>query len=681
MSTKRNIPVLKNWMHKAGVAALLSTTAVMTCMASVASAQSTQPGTQLDTVVVIGKNENNTGVSLATKDAAVVVTGAELDQVGPADLQDVFGLQTAVSVGNSTPTSQKIFLHGIEELHLNVQIDGARQSNNLFHHNGGTLIDPSLLKAVEVNTGVAPADAGPHALAGAIRFETVDVDDLLAPGEKMGGTIGVSYDSNSETFTASGSVYARSSGFEALLAGSFADGDDYTNGAGEVEPWTAASLKSGLAKLAYQSTGGDRLEVSTEYVEDAGIRPHRANFTDVLGRNNDPLYTKLSRHTTTLSYETKKPTKNYDPTVKLYFNEARLFRDTSFDAKVESLGGKVENNFKTSSGKITVGADFYNDAASNEILDPAHLSYGGTFKEKATNIGIYAQARVTAIDGIRFSFGARGDYQQFEGVDGSEFDNFGFSPNGTVEIDANKNLTFFGGVSRTFGGIKLTEIALISGETAGRGGNYTPGYDQNINPEWATNYKFGARYNKGGWSAEGYYFDTKIEDVNYQYASAARGNIGELESKGVDLSAKYSWSNAYLGFKYSHIDVTLNDAPLSPNDFYLGTPIGDIFKLYGAYQWQNIGLTVGFAATMTLDLKETSAPAGELEGATVVNAFAEWKPKQVEGLTLRAEVNNVFDEQYTDRATNGVGYTGPGPIIDPLHEPGRSVKIGGKLKF
>lgn len=677
MSTGGNSLFSNSWISKIGAAALLSTTALVTCAVSVASAQSIQ----LERIVVVGESDSKAGVSLATKDSSVVISGAELEQSGPSDLQDVFGLQTAISVGNSTPTSQKIFLHGIEELHLNVQIDGARQSNNLFHHNGGTLIDPSLLKAVEVNTGVAPADAGPHALGGAIRFETVDVDDLLEPGRKMGGTIGVSYDSNSETFTTSGSVYARSSGFEALLAGSFADGNDYTNGSGEVEPWTAASLKSGLAKLAYQADNGDRLEVSTEYNEDAGIRPHRGNFSSVVGRDNGPLYTKLSRHTTTLNYETKKPTKNYDPTVKLYFNEARLFRDGSFDAKVESLGGKVENNFKTSSGKITVGADFYNDEGINEILDPGHPSHGGTFKETATNIGIYTQARVTAIDGIRFSFGARGDYQKFEGVDGSEFENFGFSPNGTVEIDANNNLTFFAGVARTFGGIKLTEIALISGETAGRGGNYTPGYDQNINPEWATNYKFGARYKKGGWSAEAYYFDTSIEDVNNQYADRARGNIGELETKGVDVAAKYSWSNAYLAFKYSHIDATLNGVPLGTNDFYLGTPIGDIFKLSGAYQWQNVGLTVGFDATLTLDLEETSAPAGELEGYTVVNAFAEWKPKQVKNLTLRAEVNNIFDEYYTDRATNGVGFTGPGPIIDPLHEPGRSVKIGGKLKF
>ena len=54
---------------------------------------------------------------------------------------------------------------------LAVTVDGAAQNNKVFHHNGTTLIDPSLLKAVRVDAGVAPADAGFAALTGSIVYE------------------------------------------------------------------------------------------------------------------------------------------------------------------------------------------------------------------------------------------------------------------------------------------------------------------------------------------------------------------------------------------------------------------------------------------------------------------------------------------------------------------------------
>lgn len=57
--------------------------------------------------------------------------------------------------------SQKVYVHGIEETSLAVTMDGGRQNNKVFHHNGTNLIDPGLLKAVSVDAGVAPADAGP----------------------------------------------------------------------------------------------------------------------------------------------------------------------------------------------------------------------------------------------------------------------------------------------------------------------------------------------------------------------------------------------------------------------------------------------------------------------------------------------------------------------------------------
>ena len=131
----------------------------------------------------------------------VVLTRQEIELINPADLQDIFADETSVSVGGSTPVSQKIYVHGIEDNNLAVTVDGALQSNSVFHHAGTMLIDPSLLKAARVNAGVAPADVGPGALAGSIEFETVDPKDLLAPGKQYGGFVKSTFDTNSEAFS------------------------------------------------------------------------------------------------------------------------------------------------------------------------------------------------------------------------------------------------------------------------------------------------------------------------------------------------------------------------------------------------------------------------------------------------------------------------------------------------
>ncbi|MFV0428735.1 MAG: hypothetical protein ACK5KO_04835 [Arachnia sp.] len=77
------------------------------------------------------------------------------------------------------PLAQKIFLNGVNMLNLGVTIDEASQNNRAFHHVSANAIDPGLLKQVRADATVAPADAGPYALAGSVVFETVDPEDIL----------------------------------------------------------------------------------------------------------------------------------------------------------------------------------------------------------------------------------------------------------------------------------------------------------------------------------------------------------------------------------------------------------------------------------------------------------------------------------------------------------------------
>ena len=61
----------------------------------------------------------------------------------------------------------------------------------------------------------------------------------------------------------------------------------------------------------------------------------------------------------------------------------------------------------------------------------------------------------------------------------------------------------------------------------------------------------------------------------------------------------------------------------------------------------------------------------------VVNAFVEYVPDAMPHLTLRGEVNNLFDAAYVSRATYGQEFAN----VAPLQEPGRSFKLSLTGRF
>lgn len=140
----------------------------------------------LDPIVVQARDDFAEAADRAT---SMYVADAELERARTGDLKDVFAGIASVSVGGALPLTQKIFVNGVDMLNLGVSIDGAAQNNRAFHHVSANAIDPGLLKQVRVDATISPADAGPHALAGSVVFETVDAADILGEVQRFGGTL------------------------------------------------------------------------------------------------------------------------------------------------------------------------------------------------------------------------------------------------------------------------------------------------------------------------------------------------------------------------------------------------------------------------------------------------------------------------------------------------------------
>ena len=258
------------------------------------------------------------------------ITGEELENRNPASVQDVFAGETAVTASGGAAIGQKVFVHGIEESLLSVTIDGARQNKSAFHHTGNVLIDPFMLKSVDVSSGLAPADAGPGALAGTLAYETKDARDLLEVGDTFGGYATLTYGTNGQGLRSGLNLFGKSDGFEWVIGGSFQTGDDYDDGSGDRVRGTAPELINGIAKVAYTSDSGHRLSFSASQTEDRGDRPGQAgpggililrpDFGGLVGNPNE-LFEGLSRRQSfTLTYTDEHPDTWFAPTAQLTYN-------------------------------------------------------------------------------------------------------------------------------------------------------------------------------------------------------------------------------------------------------------------------------------------------------------------------------------------------------------------------
>lgn len=650
---------------------LAASCAALALTAAGAMAQETKTSVALDVITVAAKS--------ATP-GEVEVTPQDLERRDAQDLQGVFAGETAVTVGNAIAPVQKIYLHGIEDSQLSITIDGVRQPHGTFHHSGNVLIDPSMLKAVEIRPGVAAADDGPQAAAGTIKFETKDARDLLTPDESFGALAGLNWDSNDDTFRETLALFGQHQGFEALVYGTNVHGDDYEDGAGNEILGTGADLYAILAKAAWTGNSGYRLEISGERTLDDGARQLRANFGGIVGAPSALLGYEIERTTATINLKDEDAEGLFAPDIQLSYNKASTdvvdkFGNAAANGQsprfgsIETFQGKFANDFGLDIGVITAGVDFQIDEAVGG-------ENGARFVENSDQAGLFAQARLDLTDRAFISFGGRADYQWFEGQEGSEFSDGGLSGNIAADFAATDWLTLNAGYSHIWGGFRLGEAAIF-------GARGVPWTYNGFAPSSADNFRVGFDVEHMGFFGAAGLFHTEI-DAAQNLQSSNRGDSADIRSRGVDAKIGYRGDGVFAKASYTYADIEINDGASGTTIDYLATPVGHIFAFEANVEVLD-GLSLGGDAQVVL---ENDGPEGlpaargtvhqALPAYEVLNLYANYEPEQVPGLSVRAGVTNVFDEAYQTRTSNGAGQ---GQLITPLNEKGRSFFIGAKYRF
>lgn len=609
-----------------------------------------------------------------TEVARTTVTSKDLERKNPSDIRGVFAGEPGIRVGGSVAMNEKVYVNGVEETNLAVSIDGSRQNNKVFHHNGTNLIDPSFLKVARVDAGVAPADAGPGALAGAIAYETKEARDFLQ-GDGAGGQVKTTYNLNGPVSTTNLGAYGRQGWAEALANFTYGSGNKYKDGEGERVRGSETDVVSGLMKVAAQADSGDRLSLSFERVYDSATRPYRGNIGNISGRPawepKEREYT-LDRRNWVLTYSDATPTGWWNPKVVLAHGstvvDLPIFTATTNypgSGSTSSLNGKIENTFSSTLGTLTAGTDFYRDKASYE--DQTFYA-----RERADNHGIYAQARIHPMDPLRLSFGLRGDWQTFTGTGGQEWDNSGWSPNVSGEVDVVPGLLKAkAGYSHAWGGVPMAENFVM---------NTAWTYASAPVPVKADNVTAGLELSHSGFTADWRVFQTKIDDARTPRFAAASGTLTrDLLSQGYEVGIGYAWEDGFVRARYADIDVTIDGMPAdSDTGTYLASPMGKIITVGGAHTVRPWSMTFGADLEVVLDNDKVVAGYQPLKGYEVVNVFGEYQlPDAYSNVLLRVDVRNLFDELYVDRSTYGQEFG----TVTPLYQPGRSVLLTAAAKF
>lgn len=596
------------------------------------------------------------------------VADAELERARSGDLRDLFAGIASVSVGGAIPIAQKIFVNGIDMLNLAVTLDGVSQNNRLFHHVSANAFDPGMLRFVRVDAGAAAADAGPHAMAGAVVMETIGAADVLQEGQNFGGSTRLSFDSNGQTLGRSLTLAGRTGAFEWLAYTRRATGEDYRAGGGTVVDGSAADLNTRLLSLALQGDNGHRLELTGHEMRDDALRPYRANIISV-GRPDPLRRHDTLRRSVSLTYEQVDADGLWAPRFVIGRSQVRIGVDQPLTpaygtslGETSTLSSTLSNTFHLSDrDTITAGLDFYDRSSRYSDLLTAPVV------ETARNIGIFAQARLEPTDALSLSFGGRYDRQHFVGTTGWSDTFQGFSGNASVSYQVTESLRLRGGLSSVFGGLTIEDNFIFnpawdySTMTAARAQNATVGFD------WET----------GNLRLDGEIFVTRFQDV--RTATYRANALGDAESRGFNLGLGYGWDNGYLRASYAYSRLTVNGALSdSYSGLDLGAPLGGVFALEVQHAPAGTDFVLGGAIQAALPYNSVAAGSDQgIPGYTVVNLFAEYHPPSIRGLTLRAEVNNLFDRLYADRSTYGADYAS----VTPIYEQGRSFQLTAAMRF
>ncbi|PAF44875.1 hypothetical protein BJI48_01975 [Helicobacter sp. 11S02596-1] len=670
------------------------------------------------------------------------INGKDLGARQANQMSDVFATQPDVNVGGGGVMAQKIYVRGIEDRLLRVTIDGAAQNGNAFHHQGNTIIDPGMLKEVEITKGAANASAGPGALAGAITMTTKDASDLLEKGQNFGASLASSFYTN-YGIRENVMAYGRGSHFDVLAYYTYQNIFYYRDGEHAFKNLfhpksedkvigSPSQQNNVLLKANAYLNEKDKITFTYNMTRDNATRPFRANVTNAIGEEGFNFAQELFDHTdqnhnVSLQYAHQGGKNFGSPKVKVdaYGSVRNIYLTPRFDTsdegpfKDDDEGRTPRNIFLNNFGadlKIShpIAEDYSNtlDYGLNyqnmTVMDKAQkeITKEQRGKESSNIIGAYVQANYSLVKSLTVGAGTRYDVYTYFDKNSQNHVTQGFSPSVAVlyePIDSIDMKLSYAYVTR--GALPGDALLIQDDEVT---------IDPKLKSEKGQNVEFDMDFTQEYFSLRGAVFYQVIGDFINSYghpitedqkaAAASKGSNGEdrgfrqnLKDKiniyGYELGASFNYENfvATLGFARSYPTVR---GKLINDTYELGATTGFNYTLRLSYTFPSIGLDLSWLSrfVQTLDYEGYDIYNAEFyhthkPGYGVHNIYVNYTPPKIKGLRFSIVLNNIFNKDYIDQTSpikveaDGKGNDVANAVRKALAQPGFDGRFEISYKF
>lgn len=661
-----------------------------TTLASPGLAQQSQEALRLDPIVLRAGVQK---VASEVPQSVSVVDAEGLNDIQPGNIGDVLATVPGVAgVGSASFFGQGFNIRGFgssgtaaSESGIVQLIDGEEKYFESYRQ-GSLFVEPDFLKRVEVLRGPSAATLyGSGALGGVISMETIDADDLIAPGRTSGGRVKLGYASNPDTALASVAWGWRpTEDFEALAAFAYRKLGDTTDSDGDTIVRANSDAPNMLLK-ARKTFGEHYVELSYQHLEakgddqdfnqlegaQIGLFPGFSGWGvgDILTRD------QVAR----LEWGWKPEDNRYiDATVSLsYTNTIKDVQQGSDPAEpiMDSLLGRRDyalwrlkaQNTADLSGEgyshfLTFGAETFRQDRSSTTPSSSHPE--GYTRSAA----IFAWSEISW-DRLTVNSGLRYERQRTEPKDSvtvvsDRVDGKAIEPQVAVMYRLNDAWSVFGSIA--FVNRMPTVDELYDGFA---GGAASPGLkdEKGKNIEVGFSYRSRDVFTAGDEAAMKLtlfrnHIDDMIIRTNMPAPTPAYTNIDRAYLTGAELEANYLTGDWQFGAAVSLVDGEDQDGTVLdtlPNDRVV------LSATWQAHPEWRIG-----ARGILADGRDKASGAHR-GGFGVYDVFAIWSPQQgaLEGTEINLGIDNLTNRDYVPATY----LTGPAP--------GRNVKLSLSKRF
>ncbi|WP_422452056.1 TonB-dependent hemoglobin/transferrin/lactoferrin family receptor [Endozoicomonas sp. ALC066] len=632
-----------------------------------------------------------------------VVDQYQIQQEQPESVAQAVQSLPNVSVsGGPRTSSQNINIRGLEGTRVLQITDGARQ-NFSNGHRGSYFTDPELLKSIEVVKGPSSNLWGSGAIGGVVVQNTKTAEEMLEPGETLGGYVSQGFHSNNNESRTSGSLYGVNDNFDWLLNGYYNDGGNYetgTSGEGngdEVEN-SGSREQGGMAKLGWQLNDDSRLEFKAQQAQtNAKVPSNPATAVDT----DSPLIIQESTNTNlSAAYLFNPDSVLVDSKFQLFytdteFDEYRIEDEQTDNTRYKTLGAAFTNVSKLTHLDLTYGLDAYKntietvrDDFGNEGNRPENLD------GESTTAGAFVQADVPLAEAWTLHTGVR--YDRFEAKDNRSDSDIeekkqsddAISPSVALIWDTTDWLTLTASYNEAFRAPSMEEmfstgthffipIPLPWDPDNGIRNSFVPNPD--LKPEEAANKEISARMNFANLLGEdeltitANIFQNDVDNFINQIVDSNTTtwmNVDEAQLKGFELAGHYHYQDIQFGLSYGQ---TRGEDKKTGE--YLDYIPADKVVADVSYRMLQGDLKIGSRYTH-VRAQENIRDDYDFDGIDsyssydTVDLYASYEPTTgaLKGIKTDLTVNNLMNEYYIS-------------AWETLYEPGRNIKLNVRYMF